>query len=251
MSNFNNRFVRFALAIMAISTQSQVDAKTSCCKKTNRSTPCSADAGSRHRSDWASNRNRASLDSMVTEMLNIPLALDTLMKQNNHQYKLPTHSKYLNYDIIEDEGMMELSMDLPGVRMEDVTVELQEGGQSIKISGSRKYAAHTASTRPAQTFEQSFAVDDSIIEVDSISVIISDGVLVLTAPKIKRKTPTVRRIPVGVLAKVVDNANTGSTSRGAIEEHKAVDMTNQNKKPALAVKADNELEISDEEDIEQ
>ena len=186
---------------------------------------------------------------MITEMFNVPLALDSLMKQNKHQHKLPTHSKYPNYDIIEDDEMMELSMDLPGVRIEDVTVEIQEGGKSIKISGSRKYVGHIARTRPAQTFEQSFAIDDSIIEVDSISAIISDGVLVLTAPKTKRKMPTVRRIPVGI-AKVLNNADTASTSRGAIEENKAADMMNRNENPALAVKADDELEISDEEDIE-
>ena len=133
--------------------------------------------------------------------------------------------------------------------MEDVSVELQEGGKIIKISGSRKHATHTAITRPTQTFEQSFAIDDSIIEADSISAIVSDGVLVLTAPKTKRKMPTVRRIPVGI-AKVLNNADTASTSRGAIEEHKAADMTNRNENPALAVKADDELEISDEEDIE-
>merc|ERR1711862_802192 len=89
---------------------------------------------------------------------------------------------------------VELYMDLPGVRKEDVSVNLIHEGEAIKISGTRKYRSDP--NKASTAFEQSFTVDDSSLDIDGISAQMSDGVLVVTVPNTKKVAALERKIPI-------------------------------------------------------
>ena len=97
-----------------------------------------------------------------------------------------------SFDLFEDEKEFELSIDLPGLKSEDLTVQLEENGRIIHVMGERK------SRRPENSvvsmFEKNFAVDESI-DTGNIRVDLSDGVLAITAPK-DLNYKAIREVPV-------------------------------------------------------
>mmetsp|Transcript_25957 Transcript_25957/g.40296 ORF Transcript_25957/g.40296 Transcript_25957/m.40296 type:complete len:199 (+) Transcript_25957:73-669(+) len=98
------------------------------------------------------------------------------------------------FDLFEDEKEFELSIDLPGVKSEDLTVQLEEDGRIIHIMGERK--SRRSEDSVMSMFEKNFAVDESI-DTGKIRVDLSDGVLVITAPKVLDYR-AIREVPVAV-----------------------------------------------------
>jgi len=88
-------------------------------------------------------------------------------------------------EVTENEKEFHLSIDLPGVKASDINVEVQEGGRVLTLSGVR----HIRQSLPDGTiksfqskFEKRLTLDRSI-DTDKLSANLSDGVLVITAPK--------------------------------------------------------------------
>lgn len=73
----------------------------------------------------------------------------------------------------EAEGNIFFRVDLPGVKMEDLQVQVT--GDELFISAERKKGSVTS------VFKQYFNVDDKI-DTDKLAAYLSDGVLTLTAP---------------------------------------------------------------------
>ena len=86
------------------------------------------------------------------------------------------------YEISEDDKEFKLSIDLPGVRSEDCTVELENDGRVLHISGGRKVEkdGRFSETR----FDQRFALGKSL-DKEKMSANLSEGVMVITAPKLE------------------------------------------------------------------
>jgi len=101
------------------------------------------------------------------------------------------------FDLFEDEKEFELSIDLPGVKSEDLTVQLEEDGRIIHIMGERK--SRRSEDSVMSMFEKNFAVDESI-DTGKIRVDLTDGVLVVTAPKVLDYR-AIREVPVAVMGR--------------------------------------------------
>jgi HSP20 family protein len=90
-------------------------------------------------------------------------------------------------DIEEEDESYVIEVELPGVRREDMTIELV--GNELSISGEvrererkgivRRHARHTGRFRYDVTLP-------SLLEVDKIEAKLSDGVLTLRVPKAER-----------------------------------------------------------------
>merc|ERR1719333_1789605 len=70
-----------------------------------------------------------------------------------------------------DNGGIELSMDLPGVRKEDINVQLEDNGRFLRISGKRISNLNNGSTNYTAEFNKVFRIDGCNLEVDKIMVV--------------------------------------------------------------------------------
>jgi HSP20 family protein len=115
-------------------------------------------------------------------------------------------------DLVEAEDHFVLKADLPGLREEDVNIEIQDG--TLTISGERK-AEHEQRERGWYRIERSFgSFNRSLtlpdgIDPDRIAASFSDGVLELQIPKPEERKP--RRISIS------SSAGTGNGKPAAVE----------------------------------
>jgi HSP20 family molecular chaperone IbpA len=100
------------------------------------------------------------------------------------------------YELVDDENKFQLSVDVPGVKEEDIEIQLEDGLLLVK---GRRVAA-TESSRFSSRFSQAFSLDRTV-DVDKFTAQLTNGVLTITAPKdIKKLDETVRRIPIATSA---------------------------------------------------
>ena len=84
------------------------------------------------------------------------------------------------WEIRDQDGTYQISVDLPGVKASDVTIEVENEGRVLHIYGGRKIEREDGVTETR--FDQRFTVGDNI-ETDKIKANLAEGVLVLSAPK--------------------------------------------------------------------
>merc|ERR1711862_425441 len=118
---------------------------------------------------------------------------------------------------------VELYMDLPGVRIEDVSINLIHGDKAIKISGTRKYRSDA--NKAATAFEQSFTVDNSSLDIDGTSAQMSDGVLVVTVPKTKKVAALERKIPITGMEYIEEDSEDDENMPDVVSQENAVATT--------------------------
>jgi HSP20 family protein len=84
------------------------------------------------------------------------------------------------YEIHEDDKKFQLSIDVPGVKAEDMKVDLLQDGRLLHLSGGRKVEKGGSVTETK--FDKRFTIDESV-DTSKISANLADGVLVVSAPK--------------------------------------------------------------------
>ena len=114
-----------------------------------------------------------------------------------------------------------VSLDLPGVKVNDLQINVDQG--VLNISGFRRILSREGETSKRNRFNYSVQVEDDT-DLSKIHANLSDGVLVITAPKKARPEPMV--VPISTeshetFAKRTYEKNTGSEKQSeakAIEE---------------------------------
>jgi len=97
------------------------------------------------------------------------------------------------YEINESGGKYEIAVDVPGVKANDMKVDLEHDGRVLHISGGRKVEKDGVVTETK--FEKRFTIGDNV-DTDKLTANLADGVLVLTAPKIEKKENAARTIAI-------------------------------------------------------
>lgn len=100
---------------------------------------------------------------------------------------------------VKDEGdHYLLEADMPGIKKEDVSIEVNDGVLTIsaqtKQSREEKKENYVFSERRSGSFSRSFTLNG--IDEEKISAACEDGVLKLTLPKLGEEVKTGRRIEV-------------------------------------------------------
>ncbi|CAJ1949695.1 unnamed protein product [Cylindrotheca closterium] len=120
---------------------------------------------------------------------------NTMMRRNRafaNQFFQETQLASPRYELIDNEDKFQLSVDVPGVKMEDIDVSLEDG--HLTVSGQR--LSSSDNSRFASKFSQTFSLDPAV-DVDQFSASLDNGVLVVAAPKdMKRIEENIKKIPV-------------------------------------------------------
>jgi len=102
-------------------------------------------------------------------------------------------------DIAETENELTLKADVPGVKLEDITIEVENG--TLSISGSRTFESEETrggyhrQERSYGAFHQAFVLPETV-DLDKVTAGCSNGVLTVVLPKKEMAKP--RTIKIGV-----------------------------------------------------
>ena len=111
--------------------------------------------------------------------LRIPSLLTEFDKETN-EFLTRSSPKY---EIMEDDKNFKIAIDVPGVKVKDLNIEVGHGGRVLNIKGERTVTrGENIST---SKFEKSFTMS-SHVDVKGIKANLSDGVLVIDAPKFEK-----------------------------------------------------------------
>ncbi len=193
--------------------------------------------------------------NQMVEMFNVPTTLNSLLEQQQRQIARSMqsqnyhHDHSVRYDITEDDEKMDLVYDMPGVLSRDISIELKQGGEALLIKGIRKYRRYGQNIQ--SEFDKVFSIDPNIVDIGKITANLSDGVLVVSAPKLKkRKDLHERKIPIltnrddGEFLK--DQSDVDPTDSSVLDTDADIDVDAD----AETTEADtDDLMITEEEDI--
>ncbi len=90
------------------------------------------------------------------------------------------------YEIHEDDAKFQLSIEVPGVKAEDISIQVEQEGRVMRVCGDRKMTKGEEVT--TTHFEKSFKLGKSI-DANKVSANLADGILIVTALKDEEKAP--------------------------------------------------------------
>ena len=103
-------------------------------------------------------------------------------------------------DIVENDKELVLSADLPGVKLEDVDVKIEDG--TLTLAGSRKFEnednknGYHRIERSYGEFHRAFALPDSV-DATQVAAAFDNGVLKVTLPKKEIAQPRTVKVEIG------------------------------------------------------
>lgn len=103
-------------------------------------------------------------------------------------------------DIAESENELTLTADIPGVKMEEIDIKIEDG--TLTLSGKREFekqqdqGGYHRIERSYGSFQRAFSLPDTV-EVDKVSAQFDSGVLKITLPKKEAAKPKSVKISVG------------------------------------------------------
>ncbi|WP_300363867.1 Hsp20/alpha crystallin family protein [Hydrogenimonas sp.] len=101
----------------------------------------------------------------------------------------------------EDENAYVVEVDLPGVKKEDIKVNIDPEKRTLTISGERKFKEEVKKEDYYKIessygkFMRTFSLPENV-DADHIDAKTEDGVLHITLPKLKKEEKEVKEIPV-------------------------------------------------------
>jgi len=123
------------------------------------------------------------------------------------------------YEITEDDTQFQLAVDVPGIKASDMKIQLEQDVRVLRLMGERK--VQEGSMKSERSFEKAFILGKRI-DTDRITATLSDGVVVITAPKKVVEPKNVVQIPVTEnppLGPVVAEEETVASDATEHEEH--------------------------------
>ena len=113
---------------------------------------------------------------------------------NNGSHSIHANSQYWRhpgYEVNEDDKNYMVSVDVPGVKPEDMTIKVEEN--TLRLSGGRK--VKTDKEVSERRFDYRLSLGDDV-DLEKIAANLENGVLHLTAPKKVVKKPEARTIQI-------------------------------------------------------
>lgn len=123
-----------------------------------------------------------------------PADMKAMRQRRRDAFKEAFQSYSPGYQIFEDDDKFQVQIDVPGVKAEDLNVDVEDDGKVLTLSGSRE-RTKDGSTYSSK-FSQRFSLDPTV-DAEAFSANLENGVLIVTAPKdIKKIEDAVKKIPI-------------------------------------------------------
>lgn len=125
-------------------------------------------------------------DTALDPFFSSPLALFEDMVSRFFNEPVSARPWYPAVDIAENENEIVLTADVPGVKMDDIEVKVENG--TLSISGSREFqkqeekGGYHRIERSYGSFHRAFTLPESV-DTDKVEANYEDGVLKVTLPK--------------------------------------------------------------------
>lgn len=132
----------------------------------------------------------------LADLMNLEdvMAIRRRRNRRNSMFKQAFQTNSPNYQIVDNDDIFQVQLDVPGVKVEDLNINLEDDGKMLTLSGSREKSENGYSY--TSQFSQSFSLD-STVDIDQFSANLQNGVLVVSAPKdLKKLEEGVKSIPV-------------------------------------------------------
>ena len=97
------------------------------------------------------------------------------------------------YEITENDEQFRLAVDVPGMKPDNLKVELEDDGRILHVSGERKVKTDTS--HEEYLFDKRFTLRKDL-DTSKITAHLSDGVLVVTALKMETLPPATQPIAI-------------------------------------------------------
>eukprot|EP00586_Coscinodiscus_wailesii_P000727 CAMPEP_0172485180 /NCGR_PEP_ID=MMETSP1066-20121228/13055_1 /TAXON_ID=671091 /ORGANISM="Coscinodiscus wailesii, Strain CCMP2513" /LENGTH=170 /DNA_ID=CAMNT_0013250219 /DNA_START=116 /DNA_END=628 /DNA_ORIENTATION=+ len=127
-----------------------------------------------HRHMWSTR----GFDDFFSEPFAPSRAIIPSLITNNEKSIMKRSSPH--YEITEDENKFQIAVDVPGMKKDNLSVQLEHGGRVLKLAGNR--SVKKGNSMLDTKFEKQICISRNV-DASKISADLADGVLVITAPK--------------------------------------------------------------------
>ena len=115
-------------------------------------------------------------------MRDTDVAMSPFMKRmDDEMNNAMMHSSSSGYEINEDKDKVELVMDVPGIKKEDINLDVRGEGKVLCISGKRMLK--DGDSEMESKFEKSFMLGAQF-DSSKIKASLDNGILTIVAPKV-------------------------------------------------------------------
>lgn len=119
-----------------------------------------------------------------------------MWKQQQSRFQKAFIDSSPRYEISDTRGKFQVSVDVPGVKPDDLHVNYEADKSILSIRGSRARGSEDESSSYSSNFSLSFSVDPTV-DAQKFTAKLQSGVLILTAPKnLKMIEENILKIPV-------------------------------------------------------
>jgi len=180
-------------------------------------------------------RKRAYINRMFEEA-------DKIKQQVQQQQQVQLSSP--RYQLVDNEAKFELSVDVPGVSMEDIDVSLEDG--YLTVRGQRKTSNDDTGYEFASKFSQTFSLDPAV-DVEQFEATLENGVLVVSAPKdYQQIEDNVVKIPVTSASSSSSSSSTTSVSPPKTTTSEETELKSETEKEEVEMKDEEEEQVDEE-----
>ena len=97
------------------------------------------------------------------------------------------------FEVTENAKQFRMEVEVPGIKLENLKIELEDYGRILHVSGERKVKTDTS--HEEYLFDKRFKLGRNV-DTSKITANLSDGMLVLSAPKKEVLPPATRLIAI-------------------------------------------------------
>jgi HSP20 family protein len=126
---------------------------------------------------------------LVSEMIRAPIYFNS-MKRQHHDEAAHLARSTPRYTVSEENGVVQLEMEVPGVTAKDIEIELEDN-QLLRVKGKRKHSVGTGSSEESE-FDLAFRLNDGV-DPSRLKAVLSDGILQVRVP---HKEKEIHRIEI-------------------------------------------------------
>jgi HSP20 family protein len=176
---------------------------------------------------------------LITTMRNFDRDFGALRGYNNDNNQFVAN--FPRYEIDTADNKYKIMVDVPGVKAEDIQVEVEEDGKILHISGGRKLEKDGVVSE--SRFEKRFTINASV-DSEQLTARLQHGVLLLEAPLLENADkPQTRLIPVNEGSADAHNNEGEETKFHPLEAAKNVAKKIAHKTKGLEVDTDATSEL--------